>query len=314
MHRRFIFARPAVATALGLLAALLASLVAATAPAAAKEVTIRHGQLVLNARLEEAGGKGLKGKEVVLIVHGTLAHNRMETIATMQRLLAERGLASLAINLSLGISNRHNMYDCNQPMRHRHEDAVAEIAAWTNWLKRQGVKTIWLMGHSRGGAQAAWFAATRAPAEVKGVILLAPMTHDAQREAAKYRQRFGAPLAPMLAQARDFLRAGHGHEPMELPGILYCRDARATPRSFLSYHGPDPRRGVGHWLRRIAVPVLVIAGAEDEVVPDLVEKVKPLVDGKRIRLVTIEDADHFFRDFSAEDAANKIVEFIRNIR
>ena len=287
-------------------------LFAALSAASAGEVTIRHGQLVLNANLEPAGHE--RPEEVVLIVHGTLAHNRMETIATLQGLLAERGLASLAINLSLGISNRHNMYDCNQPMRHRHQDAVAEIAAWTQWLKEKGAKTIWLLGHSRGGAQVAWFAATRAPREARGVILLAPMTHDAEREARAYRKRFGAPLAPMLAQARDFRRAGHGGEPMELPGILYCKEGRATPESFLSYHAPDARRGVAHWLPKIPVPVLVIAGAEDKVVPDLAGKAKPLADGRRIRLLTIEDADHFFRDFAAEDAADRIVEFINSVR
>ena len=288
-----------------------AALLFACLPATAKEVTIRHGQLVLNGNLELADGH-TPADGVMLITHGTLGHNRMETISTLQKLLGERGISTLAINLSLGISNRHNMYDCNQPMRHRHEDAVEEIGAWVDWLKAQGAKRIWLLGHSRGGNQTAWYAATKAPPEVEKVILLAPMTWEAKKAAEKYRKRFGTPLEPMLRQAADFARAGHGGEPMELPGILYCKNARATPESFLSYHAPDERLNTPWWLKKIPVPVLVIAGTEDKVVEGLIEQVRPLADGKRIRLKIVEDADHFFRDFAAEDAADAIAEFIRN--
>ncbi len=289
----------------------LAALLLACLPASAREVTIQHGQLVLNGNLELAEGQ-TPADGVMLITHGTLAHNRMELISTLQSLLKERGISTLAINLSLGISNRHNMYDCNQPMRHRHEDAVEEIGAWVDWLRAQGAKKVWLLGHSRGGNQIAWYAATKAPPEVKKVVLLAPMTWEAKTAAEKYRKRFGAPLEPMLRQAADFARAGHGREPMELPGILYCKNARATPESFLSYHAPDERRNTPWWLKKIPVPVLVIAGTEDKVVEGLIEQVEPQVDGKRIRLKVVEDADHFFRDFAAEDATDAIAEFIKN--
>ncbi len=289
----------------------LAALLLACLPASAREVTIQHGQLVLNGNLELAEGQP-PADGVMLITHGTLAHNRMELISTLQSLLKERGISTLAINLSLGISNRHNMYDCNQPMRHRHEDAVEEIGAWVDWLRAQGAKKVWLLGHSRGGNQIAWYAATKAPPEVKKVVLLAPMTWEAKTAAEKYRKRFGTPLEPMLRQAADFARAGHGREPMELPGILYCKNARATPESFLSYHAPDERRNTPWWLKKIPVPVLVIAGTEDKVVEGLIEQVEPQVDGKRIRLKVVEDADHFFRDFAAEDAADAIAEFIKN--
>ncbi len=291
---------------------LLATALASPMSAQAKEVSIRLGQLELLGNLERAEGKDI-ADGVLLITHGTLAHNRMELIRALQDLLKERGISTLAINLSLGITRRRGMYDCRQPMRHRHEDAVAEIAAWVDWLRRRGAREIWLLGHSRGGNQTAWYAATMADPAVTKVILLAPMTDDEKTAAASYEKRFGVPLAPMLAQARDFRAAGRGGDPMELPGILYCKDALATPDSFLSYHAPDPRRDTLYWLPKIRVPVLVIAASDDQVVPDLIEKVKPLADGKRIRLQVI-DADHFFRDFAAEDAADAITAFIRGER
>lgn len=51
-----------------------------------------------------------------------------------------------------------DMYDCAKPHRHRLVDALDEIAAWVDWLKQRGASDIVLLGHSRGGNQAAWYA------------------------------------------------------------------------------------------------------------------------------------------------------------
>ena len=180
----------------------LAFIMPGVSPLAAKDVSIKSGQLTLNANLEQAEDKSLSDG-VVLITHGTLAHNRMEVITAMQKLLAERGFNTLAINLSLGIDNRHGMFDCNQPSRHKHTDALDEIAAWIKWLKAQGAGKIWLMGHSRGGSQTAWYAADRAGPETKKVILLAPMTFDAQKSAKSYQKRYGVSLDAVLAKLQE---------------------------------------------------------------------------------------------------------------
>src|SRR5690606_31014262 len=86
---------------------------------------------------------------VLLIVHGTLAHKDMELIEALQTALADRGFASLAPSLTLGLDRREGMYDCAQPHTHAHEDAVAEIGAWVKWLKDNGTQQVWLLGHSR---------------------------------------------------------------------------------------------------------------------------------------------------------------------
>lgn len=58
------------------------------------------------------------------------------------------------------------------------------------------------------------------------------------------------------------------------------------------------------------IPVLVIAGSADTVVPHVVERVQPLADGKKIQLKVIEDAGHLFNDFYIEDAADLVAEFL----
>ncbi len=87
--------------------------------AQAEEVTNAYNKLTLNANLELAEGKTLQNG-VVLIVHGLLAHNKMEIVETTQQALLENGLNSLAINLGLGIDNRHGFYDCNNTVKDTH--------------------------------------------------------------------------------------------------------------------------------------------------------------------------------------------------
>ena len=85
--------------------------------AKAEEIKLKYAGLTLNANLVLADGRGLSDG-AILITHGTLAHNRMELIATLQTVIAARGLNTLAINLSLGLDDRYGMYDCSVPHRH----------------------------------------------------------------------------------------------------------------------------------------------------------------------------------------------------
>ncbi|HSJ47806.1 MAG TPA: alpha/beta hydrolase, partial [Gammaproteobacteria bacterium] len=63
-------------------------------------------------------------------------------------------------------------------------------------------------------------------------------------------------------------------------------------------------------LPKIDKPVLVIAGSEDDVVPGLPERLAPMADKGDIELVTIDGADHFFRDFFADDMVEAIRAFV----
>jgi len=288
------------------LAAIVLVLCFAIGAAAAAEVKIKHGGLTLNARLTMADGKALKDG-VVLMVHGTLAHNAMDTIQNLTDVLAERGLNTLAINLSLGIDDRHGMYDCAVAHRHKHLDALDEIGAWMGWLDSKGAGPVVLFGHSRGGNQAARFAAEVGHGLLKRLVLMAPATGGGD---GGFEKRHGFPLAGVLAKAEAMVKAGRGAEIMAKAGLLYCPGVDVTAASFVAYYRPDPRRDTSVVLKKIKVPVLVIAGGKDTVVPDVAEKVKPQADGKRLRLATVDDADHFFLDLYAEDVADLMEEFL----
>lgn len=293
-----------------LAALLVGAALALGASAAAEEVTTRHRGLTLNGNLEVAAGRSLVDG-VVLITHGLLAHNGMELIAALQDLLKARGLSSLAINLSFGIDNRHGFFDCGRLHHHAPADALDEIEAWLGWLQAQGATSVVLMGHSQGGAQTALFAAERAPRGVDAVILLAPATYSAERAAAAYRQRFDAELAPVLERAQALVREGRGEQPVDRIGFLSCENATATAASIAAWYSPSPQRHTPALLPRIRQRSLVVVAGGDQVVPDLLDAVRPLDGANAISVAVVDGADHFFLDLYADEAADVIATWLR---
>lgn len=274
-----------------------------------KEIKQTYNGLTVNANLMMADGKGY-GDEMVLLTHGTLTHKDRSTYAQLQKNLASQGVSSLAINLSLGVNDRHGEYDCAVPHTHKHTDALKEIGFWLNWLKKQGTKQVTLMGHSRGGNQTAWYAAEHDRDAIKDVVLIAPATGK-QQSADEYEHKYGKPLSPILKKAKQLVAEGKGDTMLKDPDFIYCKKAQVTAASFVDYYDPKPQFDTPTVLQNVKKPTLVIMGSADTVVPDLPEKIKPLVDSGKVKTLMLEDADHFFLDFANEDMATAVVEFIQ---
>ena len=285
-----------------------AALFPANTMAESIQISDQNG-LKLNANLVLADGASIAG-DIVLITHGTLAHNKMEIIVAMQDLLAERGISSLAPTLSLGVSDRSGMYDCAVPHTHKHSDAMLEIGQWLEWLQTKGAKNVILAGHSRGGNQTAWFAAREPNPIVSKVILVAPATYDAKKAAQGFEKNHKRPLAGAMTEAKAMIDGGNGQKFMKGVGVLYCPGADVRAESFVDYYENDDRRHTPNLMAMIGKPVLVIAGSEDTVVEGLIDATKPLVDAGRVEMVIVDGAGHFFRDLYAEDMADAMEEFI----
>jgi pimeloyl-ACP methyl ester carboxylesterase len=221
--------------------------------------------------------------------------------------LAERGVGSLAITLSLGIDDRRGPYDCATPHRHMLDDTAREIGAWTRWAKARGAARVDLAGHSRGGAQAAYAVATGATTDVRRLVLIAPTTFDAGEVVTGYEKTFGLPLAPLLAGATGLVATpGAVLRPI---GFLYCRDAAVAPRTFLDTYTVPERHDTPSLLARITLPTLVVIAGNDEVVRHLDRRMQA-VPG-RVRVMTVDGADHQFRDLYGEDLADAVAAFVK---
>jgi len=283
-------------------------LILVSQPLLAEKVTLKHQGVTLNAELNTVGEEWHTGP-VVLMTHGTLAHSGMEIIKGLQTMLAERGVSSLAINLSLGLDNRPSaMYDCPTPHTHKHTDAVDEIGVWLAWLKEQGVGRVALLGHSRGGNQTAWFAAERPERMLSHVFLLAPSVQTEESAIQDYEKSYGRSPKAMLKQAQDLVAAGKQGEIIAPVDFIYCKQTGASAEAVVSYYQPEPRLDTTNLIPSIQVPVIVFAGSEDTVVEGLIEKMESLADGERVRLEVSEGADHFFLDLYSEDIADVIAE------
>lgn len=288
---------------------LILGLSLAASGAQAAEVTLPYQALTLNANLELAEGKKI-ADGMILITHGGLAHNAMEVITYLQGLLKEKGYNSLAINLSFGVNNRHGMYDCKVPHRHLYTDAMNEIGAWMEWLQKQGVQRVALLGHSVGGSRTAMYAAERDSALVKAIVLLAPATR-ANSDAADFQRRFRKPLAPILAKAEKLVKEGKGNTVLPRTPLMTCADSPVTAASFVSHYGGDPRVDTPTLIPKLKKPTLVVVAGGDEIVVGLEKKVAPLVDGKQVQMKVVDSADHFFRDLYSDDAVDAIDVFLK---
>jgi pimeloyl-ACP methyl ester carboxylesterase len=269
--------------------------------------------LEVSGNLELAAAKTLEKDGAVLIVHGSLAHHRMEVIAKLQDNLKTLGVNSLAITLSLGLPKRSGMLDCKLEQDHRHADASDEIVAWIEWLQQKGASRVSLLGHSRGAGQAALAVYERADIGVRRLILAAPLYQTEAEIAARYQAAFGTALAPLLASARKAVAAGDGDTLLDVPGFMYCKPARVTAAAFLDYYAPDPQQDVLKLASQISIDTLLVMAGDDTVVPGLADAV---TEARRTRqlpasvtLTTIDGADHFFRDLFGDELAEQVAKF-----
>lgn len=274
----------------------------------AEEVTQEFRGLTLNANLKLAKGKDFNDG-MVLIIHGYLAHNNMEIIRSSQQVLLDNDMSSLAINLSLGIDNRHGFFHCASPHRHTQENGVKEIAAWIAWLREMGTRQVTILAHSRGANLSMVYAVEQKDPEVTHMVMLAPGTGERVRQI--YQERYGKSLDTLVTLAEEKIASGKGGELMHDIDMLLCAKTSVSAVSFLSYYSRNNKfRQFRTYLPKISIPTLIIAGTEDSVQQNIVELLTPIIDGEHIQVSVIEGAGHFFRDINMDEAIEASVEFI----
>ena len=256
--------------------------------------------LHLNGDWRVPEGVDLRKTGAVLWVHGAKGSQDMQyPVQDQMQRWVRAGIPVLAITLSHGIDGRRAPVNCDQPQRGTLELSFDEIAAWFDWLHENGVRNVVLAGHSLGGQRVLLFAAHHPEPALRGVIAIAP---------AK-----GQPKAPaVLEKAEKLVRAGQGDTLLHGPSPG-CPVTEVAASTLLSYYGSQPDKDIRKAIAAIKVPVLVVAGARDDMVRDLPDYLQPLV-GPHLTLREVETADHFYRDAAAAAELGEIVpEFARDV-
>lgn len=281
------------------------------------QTTLNHNDLA--ADFYEADGD-----VAVILLHGTLAHNRMEIITTIATLIADDyGYPVLTPNLSLNDENRMGdkvqtstkgyaaLTACDINHTHKYEDAVTELANWVDYLKQQGYEKIVVAGHSRGGRQVSAYlaGASDEPAVVGGVLIASGLGPN-ERDIAKYKDDTGLDLPELLAQFSKLPQDQY----VDVPKFIYCDNPKVTAGAFIAEYEENPAHSAPLNVQKVTeIPVLVIGGSEDTVVPDIESDFESLADQENVTVEVIDGADHFFRDLYADDVATMVADLIESI-
>jgi pimeloyl-ACP methyl ester carboxylesterase len=260
---------------------------------------IEYNGLMLNANLVAEGNH--EGP-IYLIVHGTWAHQEMEIIVALQTLLEENDRPSLAVTLSLGVSDRRGFLGCEDTVLANYESAAEEIDAWVRMLVEAGWRNIVIVGHSRGGAQVALYRTRYQLPQVRGLVLLAPALWHGDRVYPSYDARGQRTLDQVLQEARSTNAEFIGPYP-----LLGCAQAMARPSTFLSYYTTTVPKHTPDLLAQLDVPVQVFVGSNDRIAHWAEQDLASIGGLGHVRFVEIDGAGHFFRDLYLDDVVDEML-------
>ncbi len=270
----------------------------------AKPIQIQNNQLRINSEFKQASDLNAP---FFLILHGTFAWHGMELISTLQENLNNEGFGSLALTLSLSENNRKQFFDCSHPILSKHEDAQEELNIWLTWLEKKGYKNIHVIGHSRGGAQVVKFALNHSK-RVNKIFLLAPMVWKAEQTAQSFYQFNKQDLSDVLIKIKNHTNS----ELLTIKQALHCEDTKISKEAFISYYDHNPIKNTIELLAKTKSPVHIYLGDSDPLTSSFSKQYSKTEKRKYIVVKVIEDADHFFRDFAAEDIVEDIISSTNN--
>lgn len=280
-------------------------------PASADAISEEYRGLKLNAELRLASGKALEDG-VVLMIPSPLGHHRMEIIVSVQDVLYEKGISTLAPSLSLGNDNRRWYIDCSKVIHFTSESIFDEIDFWIDWLRERGVNKITLLGHSASANYTTMYIARRPRPEVSGLILLAPATLAYGPQGIKrYENRFKVSLSEVLARADRYIAEGKGAVPMAEPTDYYfCPAAKVTADAFVSKYRDMGSQDFPTLWGTMSTPTLLVIGTGDKRSPQIVDEAQRAMDHGRVNVVTIENGGHFFKGLYTDKVVEAMVNFI----
>ncbi|MDB9862550.1 alpha/beta hydrolase [Litorivicinus sp.] len=263
------------------------------------------------------------GSTAIMLLHGTLAHNRMEIIKTVASLVAEDyGYPVITPNLSFDDPNRMGeairnsskgyttLTACDIEHRYDYFDALRELTNWVDYLEKKGFEKIIVAGHSRGGRQVSAFLADSPSDKIVGGVLIAAGTSDPEKNTQSYFKSTGLNLPDIIQQAK----AMDPSDLLQVPKFIYCDNPKVTARTFISEYESDVRHNTLFNLEKINMPILIIGGSEDTVVPDIKNIFSEITKKDNVSLQMIDGADHFFRDLYADDIAAAIADMVESIK
>lgn len=212
-----------------------------------------------------------RAKRVFIYLHGlggNLFHQELFA------LLADSKTAVLSFNnRGSGLIASFRRYDRKSSKGYRREiigtahevfaDCLDDIAGAVNAVKSRGAKDVFLLAHSTGCQKAVFYLSRRPGNNIKGAILISPISDYASALRGDSRR-----LSRAVSYARRLVAAGRGRELLPSTVTQYVSDAQR----FLSLNTPESQEEIFTYasgrrplaLRRVKYPLLVLFGEDDD--------------------------------------------------
>ena len=255
--------------------------------------------------------KSEKSKTIVMILHGTRGHKKLELIDSLTERFSDHNIDALSMNLSYGISNRNDDFlPCDITHTHLNSKSLSELRLWFNFiLEKNRYDEIILLGHSRGGLNITQFYSTLSNEnrkKINSIILLAPITDDFSNTIKKIKQN------NIIKNIKD--NKINDEEIIKID-FMSCPDVNVKYQTFKDYiyitkDGTGSKGSLLGLLNQLFIETLVITASNDIITPKTHQRVES-INSKKVSIIQIEDADHFFRDLYFDDMFDAILEFIQ---
>jgi len=223
---------------------------------------------------------GEKNKPAILILHGFMLTHNFQTVKRLAEALHDSGYTILTPTLSLGINKRKMSLSCEAIHTHSLNNDINEINQWVKWLNLKTGKKIILVGHSAGSSQIIAYAHHYPDAPIKQLIFLSmPNFGDAPNSFATRKDVELAKNTPDKNELKTF-------------ALSYCSKYVTTAKYFMSYYKLS-KDNLYQYLKQSPINKTLILGSKDTRVD---KKWNKSLASAKIRIIIIEDANHFFDD------------------
>lgn len=193
------------------------------------------------------------------------------------------------------------------------EESQKDIKAGIDFLANRGMQDIILAAHSLGSIRISGYLADNKDPRVKAAVHYAPTADmsDAQRKSLgdeAYEER--------VRKAQEAVAAGKGRldlggdpdliKGLESDPVIDFGFTFQTPAAYLSWWGPDARTSNTDRFADTEVPILMLSGTEDSLVPQgrMKQLKKAAIKAPAVDYIWYQDGDHFFSGFQDQAAAD----------
>ena len=214
-----------------------------------------------------------KPKKVIIFIHGLTAS--LFSMKSVVDALVDRQTAVVTfnnrgfgeINTVKRKSRRKSEWILAGAGHEVFTDSVDDIQGAINFVRRQGIRGIYIAGHSTG-CQKAILWASRKGKGVRGIILLAPVSDWAAEVMLQGRKR----VEQTAAAARALVRSGRKHDLLP-KGKVIKRHETFDAQRILSLYTPDSLEEIFPYaqpkknprtLSSVRTPLLVLWAGKDE--------------------------------------------------